>query len=648
MNSIRIGAGLGFYGDNWEPVVASIERGGVQFIASDHLAELTLAILQKDRQRDPALGYARDLVPMLLRLWPLMQRRGVRFVCNAGGLNPAGAAQAVLAGFAAKGLKARVAVVTGDDVLSRLSDAAAPPGDFAHLFTGEPVAGVRERLVFANAYLGAAPIVAALDAGAEIVITGRVADAALFLGPIAHSLGWALDSRSPADLDRLAQGLTVGHLLECSGQGSGGNFGSQGAWQAIPDLTHIGYPIAEVYADGTALITKAPGTGGRINFDTVRQQLLYEVHNPHAYQSPDVVLDLGGVTLHDEGHDRVRLTGARGLPPGEALKVVAGYRDGFKAEVTWGFSWPDAWDKAQAAQATVRSLLAEKRVPHDELFVEYPGLNSAHGALAPLPNVAALNDANEIWTRMVLRTPVKAAADGFGRLFPWLALSGPAYTCGFTGLHNTSELLGIWPTLLPRAAVEAGVTVALLGEPGLPLAEPPAQPRLSAADAVWRSPPAHQPASQLRPAPAAEPTVRIALVRMAHARSGDKADWVDFGLFAWNAAGYRILEREVTAERVQAHFAPWLAGPVDAWPLPNILALKFVLKGALQGGGARNLRLDNLGKAMAGALLRLEIEVTPDELAEALASPRVGWWGDGFSASSAGGRGLGEGQFNTP
>jgi hypothetical protein len=465
MKSVRIGAGLGFYGDNWEPVLSSIERGNVQFIASDHLAELTLAILQKDRQRDPALGYARDVVPMLLRLWPLMRERGVRFVCNAGGLNPHGAAQAVLAAFAAKGWQARVAVVSGDNVLPRLLDSGSAAGDMAHLFTGALVDSVRERIVFGNAYLGAAPIVQALDEGADIVITGRVADAALFLGPLVHSLGWTLtDATEAVDLNRLAQGLTVGHLLECSGQGSGGNFGSQGAWQSIPDLAHIGYPIAEVFEDGTALITKANGTGGRVNFDTVRQQLLYEVHNPHAYQSPDVVLDMSGIVLHDEGHDRVRLTGARGQPPGEQLKVVAGYRDGYKAEVTWGFSWPDAWDKAQAAQATIRTLLKDKSIPHDELYVEYPGLNSAHGALAPLPSPEALNDMNEIWVRLVLRTPSKAAADGFGRLFPWIGLSGPAYTCGFTGLHNTSELLGIWPTLVPRTAVEASVRVDIFGD----------------------------------------------------------------------------------------------------------------------------------------------------------------------------------------
>ncbi len=464
MQSIRIGAGLGFYGDAWEPIAATIERGGVQFIASDHLAELTLAILQKDRQRDASLGYARDVVPLLLRLWPLMQRHGVRFVCNAGGLNPHGAAHAVLAAFAAKGLKARVAVVTGDDVLPQLTDESV--GEFAHLFTGASVDAVRERLVFANAYLGARPIVQALDGGAQIVITGRVADAALFLGPIAHAHGWRIDGACEGpELDRLAQGLTVGHLLECSGQGSGGNFGAQGHWQGIPDLAHIGYPIAEVWADGSALITKAPGTGGRVNFDTVRQQLLYEVHNPHAYHSPDVVLDMGGIRLDDEGHDRVRLTGARGRPPGDRLKVVAGFRDGFKAEVTWGFSWPDAWDKSLQAQATIRALLKERRVPHDELYVEHPGLNSAHGPLAPMPAADALNQLNEVWTRLVLRTPDKHAAEGFGRLFPWMGLSGPAYTCGFTGLHNVSELLGIWPTLVDRGAVEAGVKVEWIGEP---------------------------------------------------------------------------------------------------------------------------------------------------------------------------------------
>ncbi|HEY0858337.1 MAG TPA: acyclic terpene utilization AtuA family protein [Albitalea sp.] len=456
--TIRIGSGLGFYGDSWEPVAASIERGGVQYIASDHLSELTLAILQKDRQRDPSLGYARDVLPLLARLWPLMRERGVKFICNAGGLHPAGAAAALRVAFATKGWKASIAVVTGDDVLPHL---LAPDAEFAHLVNARRVSEVRERLVFANAYLGARPIVDALARGADIVITGRVADAALFLAPLVHEFGWKLEDAASADeLDRLAQGLCVGHLLECSGQGSGGNFGSLGAWQAIPDLAHIGYPIAEVGEDGSALITKASGTGGRINFDTVRQQLLYEVHDPHAYLSPDVVLDMSGLRLDDLGGDRVRLGGARGRPRPERLKVVAGFHDGYKAEVTWGFSWPDAWSKAQAAVAMVKTQLAERRIPHEELFVEYPGLNSAHGALAPLP--AQLDELNEVWVRMAMRTNVKAAAEGFGRLFPWMGLSGPAYTCGFHGLHNTGELLGIWPTLVDRDIVEPSVQIEVL------------------------------------------------------------------------------------------------------------------------------------------------------------------------------------------
>ncbi len=456
--TIRIGSGLGFYGDSWEPVAASIERGGVQYIASDHLSELTLAILQKDRQRDPSLGYARDVLPLLARLWPLMRERGVKFICNAGGLHPAGAAAALRVAFATKGWKASIAVVTGDDVLAHL---LAPDAQFAHLFNARRVSEVRERLVFANAYLGARPIVDALARGADIVITGRVADAALFLAPLVHEFGWKLEDAASADeLNRLAQGLCVGHLLECSGQGSGGNFGSLGAWRAIPDLAHIGYPIADVGEDGSAIITKASGTGGRVNFDTVRQQLLYEVHDPHAYLSPDVVLDMSSLRLEDLGGDRVRLAGALGRPRPERLKVVAGFHDGYKAEVTWGFSWPDAWSKAQAAVAIVKSQLAEKRIPHDELFVEYPGLNSAHGPLAPLP--AQLDELNEVWVRMAMRTSQKAAADGFGRLFPWMGLSGPAYTCGFHGLHNTGELLGIWPTLVDRDIVEPSVRIEVL------------------------------------------------------------------------------------------------------------------------------------------------------------------------------------------
>jgi Acyclic terpene utilisation family protein AtuA len=457
LKTVTLASGLGFYGDSWEPVAASIERGGAQYVCSDHLAELTLAILQKDRQKDPNLGFARDVVPMLLRLWPLMQAQGCKFVCNAGGLHPLACGLAVKQALAAKGMSARIAVVTGDEVLHDLDDTAQ------HLFQSTAYHTVRERMVFANAYLGARPIVTALQQGADIVVTGRVADAALFLAPLVHEFDWKLeDATSPIDLDRLAQGIAIGHLLECSGQGSGGNFGSMDAWKAIPDLAHMGYPMARVVHDGTAIITKAPQTGGRVNFDTVRQQLLYEVHNPRAYLTPDVVLDMSTLQLDDLGENQVRMRGATGHARPGKLKVVGGYHDGYKAEVIWGFSWPNAWEKCQTAIDMIRTQLSERKLAHDELLIEYPGLNSAHGALAPFPNAVRLQDLNEVWVRMVLRTSHKSVADGFGRLFPWIGLSGPAYTCGFSGLHNTSELLGIWPTLIDRALVENRVKVEIL------------------------------------------------------------------------------------------------------------------------------------------------------------------------------------------
>ncbi|HEY0844453.1 MAG TPA: acyclic terpene utilization AtuA family protein [Noviherbaspirillum sp.] len=461
MKSIRIGAGLGFYGDAWQPVAASIARGDVQYIASDHLSELTLAILQKDRAQDPSAGYTRDLVPMLMQLWPLAQKanggKGVRFLLNAGGLNPEGARDALTELFKKKGWSARIAVVTGDDVLPSLESLQASGEELAHMDTGADLAEVRARMVFANAYLGAGPLVAALEQGADIVITGRVADAALFLAPLVHEFGWRLDARSADDLNRLAQGLVVGHLLECSGQGSGGNFGGLD-WEGIPDLAHIGYPIAEVSEDGAAIITKAAGTGGRVSFDTVREQLLYEVHDPRHYFSPDVVLDMGALRVDDLGDDRVRVTGAAGRPRPETLKVVGGYHDGWMGQATFGYSWPQAYRKAERTAQIITDMLKEQKMPVDALRVEYLGYDSI---LGPLADPAQRDSLNEVYLRMALRSQDKRVADGFGRLFPWLALSGPPFVGGRYAMQPASELLGIWPTLVQRDRIDSGINVTV-------------------------------------------------------------------------------------------------------------------------------------------------------------------------------------------
>ena len=453
MKTVRVGAGLGFYGDSWRPVRASIERGGVQYIASDHLSELTLAILQKDRQKDPGAGYARDAVPMLTELWPLAAKHGVKFVLNAGGLNPQGAREAIARAFRDKAWKATIATVTGDSVLERIDELRGAGEPLAHMDNGSDISSVRERMLFANAYLGAQPIAEALARGADIVLTGRVADAALTLGPLAHEFGWKWD-----DWDRMAAGLTLGHLLECSGQGSGGNFGSAGEWAKVPDYAHLGYPIAEASEDGTALFMKPPGTGGRISFDTIRQQLLYEVHNPHAYFSPDVVLDMGTLKFDDLGGDQVRISGASGAPRPKTLKVVAGYQDGWMGTGMIGFAWPEAYAKCAKSAEIIATLVKERGWSVEDTNVEYIGYDSLLGGNA---DPTYRDQLNECFLRMTVRTKDRRVADGFGRLFPWLGLSGPPYVGSMKGIQPAKELLGIWPALVSRDLVEKKIKIEI-------------------------------------------------------------------------------------------------------------------------------------------------------------------------------------------
>jgi Acyclic terpene utilisation family protein AtuA len=336
-------------------------------------------------------------------------------------------------------------------VLERLDEIQAAGVSLAHMDTGEDIATVRERLVFANAYLGARPLVEALEDGADIILTGRVADAALFLAPMIHELGWRWD-----DWDRLAQGIVVGHLLECSGQATGGNFG--GDWRSIPDLAHIGYPIAEVWKSGEAIISKAPGTGGRVSFDTLREQLLYEVHDPHHYMTPDVDVDMTTLHMEEIGLDQVRVTGATGQPAPDTLKIVAGYEDGVMGQALLGYAWPDALAKARVAAEIIQQQMVEVGLIAEETVVEYLGYNSIHG---PLADPTHSDDLNEVYLRIAIRCADKKEAAKLGRLFPPLALSGPPFIGGAAGMMEPRGLLGIWPTLVPRAIVEEYVRVSV-------------------------------------------------------------------------------------------------------------------------------------------------------------------------------------------
>ncbi|GAC1344344.1 MAG: DUF1446 domain-containing protein [Candidatus Dormibacteria bacterium] len=444
-----MGAGQGFYGDTPDGALAMIERGEVSHLCCDALSELTVAILEKDRRRDPGLGYARDLPLFARTLLEPARRKGVRWITNAGGINPAAGAAALARVACELGLPdLRIGIVSGDNLLDRLPTLAAQ--GLPHLDTGEPLSTEAARSVVAVAYLGAQPVVAALAGGADVVVTGRVADAALFLAPLVHELGWAWD-----DWDRLALGAVAGHLLECSGQSTGGNF--SGGWWTIQGLDEIGYPIAEVSSAGELTITKPPGTGGRVDWQTVREQLLYEVTDPTAYVTPDVVVDLGEVELHDAGPDRVTVSGVRGRPRPERLKVVLGYLDGWAGTVSLTYSWPDAVAKADHAAELVARMAARAGVHPLEVRVERQGVDALHGTATPVPAESA-----EVGLRICARFASENEAARFGRLAMPLALNGPPHLGGGAPPQPARALLGIWPSLVARGPIEDAVQVRVV------------------------------------------------------------------------------------------------------------------------------------------------------------------------------------------
>lgn len=447
MTSVRIGAGQGFYGDTPDGAVDVATSGEVRYICFDALAELTMAILQKDRMRNPEGGYARDLPGFMRRLLPITHAMGIRLITNAGGMNPVGAADAVRGVARDLGMnELRVASVSGDDIGARLDELAAAGVGLRNMDTGEHFDSVRSRIVFAVAYLGAAPIVDALQRGAEVVVTGRVADASLFVAPMVHELGWSFD-----DWDKLAAGVVLGHLMECSGQATGGNF--CGDWWNMPDLDRVGYPVCEMNEDGSALLTKPRGTGGRVSVDTAKQQLLYEVLDPSRYMNPDVVADFTSVHLEEVSADVVRVSGVRGAPRPDSLKVIAGYLDGWMGTAMIGYSWPDAEAKARRAAELIERLAHRAGLEPLESVTEVIGVDSLHGDAAPE------QDANEVLLRVAARFATEEEAARFPRAAMPLALNGPPFIGGASGPGGPRALLGVWPASVPRDVVEPAVQV---------------------------------------------------------------------------------------------------------------------------------------------------------------------------------------------
>jgi hypothetical protein len=450
-NKIRIAAGQGFWGDLPDAPVRQVEGGPIDYLMLDYLAEVTMSIMQKQRSRDPSAGYAKDFVPLMKQILPACVERNIRVTANAGGVNVEGCAAAVKEVALELGLagKLRIGIVTGDDIMADLDGLLGRGIDLCNMDNGAPLSTVRDRIQSANVYLGAAPIVEALGKGAQIVITGRATDTGLTLAPMIHEFGWAAD-----DWDRLAAGTIAGHIIECGAQCSGGN--CQYEWRSVPNLADVGFPIVEASPDGTFVVTKHEKTGGWVVIPSVKEQLVYEMGDPHQYITPDCVADFTTVNLDYEGRDRVRVFGIQGQPATDFYKVSISYSAGYKAVGTLVYSWPDAYDKAVAADRILRARLNRLRLNFDLIHTEFVGANATHGPLAGRPSA----DIPEVQLRVGVRGDDRVAIERFTKEIAPLVLTGPPGVTGFAGGRpKVEEIVAYWPALIPKGEINPRVDI---------------------------------------------------------------------------------------------------------------------------------------------------------------------------------------------
>ncbi|MBL8332604.1 MAG: DUF1446 domain-containing protein [Rubrivivax sp.] len=583
---LRIGGASGFWGDSSVGAPQLVESGLIDVLVFDYLAETTMAILAAARAKKPELGYATDFVDTAMaQVLPGVMQRGIRVVANAGGINPQGCAQALQALAQGLGLNPRIAVVEGDDV-SALLPALRAEG-VRDMFSGEPLP---ERVLSANAYLGARAVAQALEAGADIVITGRGVDSAVTLGPLMHAFGWADDA-----YDRLAGGSLAGHIIECGCQATGGLFTD---WQHVPDWAHIGYPIVDCFDDGSFELTKVPGTGGLIDPACVAEQMLYEIGDPGDYRLPDVVCDFRFVRMERVADDRVRVSGARGRPPTGQYKVSATRMDGWRCAGQLVIVGIDAAAKArrtgEAIVERVADILRQRGLPpFSAARVQLLGNETLYGAHA------RTGASREVAVRVVVDHPDRQVLD---RIFAReIAPPGTSWSPGTTmaggGRPSASPLIRPFAFLVDKARVpvrlrlgdevqEVPVSRGAEATAAAPVPDPPA----------WADPPD-------------EPLVEVPLVRLAWARSGDKGNLSNVGVIARRPEWLPLLWARLTPEAVAAHLAHLVQGRVERFQLPGIAAINFVLHEALDGGGPGSTRWDPLGKGMAQILLDLPVRV---------------------------------------
>jgi hypothetical protein len=598
---LRVANCSGFYGDRRSAPRELLEGGPIDVLTGDYLAELTMLILWRSRGRDPAKGYATSFLGQMEECLGLAVDHGVRVVANAGGLNPAGLAAELRELAGRLGLEVSVAHVEGDDLLGRLDDLRAVGEPLAHLDTGVPLAAAGVAPVTANAYLGAWGIVAALEAGADVVVCGRVADASLVVGPAAWHFGWAAD-----DWDRLAGAVVAGHVLECGTQATGGNYAFP---EELPDARLPGFPIAEVAADGSAVVTKHPGTGGLVSAGTVTAQLLYEIGGP-AYENPDVVARFDTVRVEEVGPDRVRLHATRGGPAPDRLKVAINYLGGFRNSMSFVLTGLDVEAKAAMAEAA--------------LFERLGGRERFQTAVTRLVGRPAADPASAEEAVAELRVTVKDPDPAkVGRAFSAAAveLALASYPgCYTTTPPGDASPYGVyWPALVRADLVDQ--VVVLDGGQRLPVKPPtgpaPGPPATAPGVADPDPPPSGPPVGERSPTRwegggvvHTPRTVPAPLGRVFGARSGDKGGNANVGVWARDEAGYRFLEGYLTVERFRELIPEAAELMVRRHELPNLRALNFVVVGLLGEGVSSSTRVDPQAKGL-GEWLRARVVELP-------------------------------------
>jgi len=448
-NMIRVASGQGYWGDWQEAPYLQVSSGPIDYLIMDYLAEITMSILQKQKSRNPELGYAKDFVPLMERLLPDLAEKNVTVIANAGGVNPLSCANVIRKIADNLGYTdLKIAAVYGDDITDKLHSLIKNGYSLKNMDTGADLSDIVDRVCSANVYFGTEPVVDALKKGAQIIVCGRVTDTGLTLAPMIYEFGWSFD-----DWDKLAAGIVGGHINECGAQSTGGNF--LAGWEEVPDMDLIGFPIIEAYSDGHLIVTKHEALGGLVDERTVKEQLIYELGNPKEYITPDVTVDFTSIILEQEGKNRVAVKNVKGIKATDLYKISISYYDGFTCSGGLTYVWPDALKKAKKADEILRKRLERLALNFDEIHTEYIGYNSGHGALSP-----DLKEPNEVIMSIGARGKSRAALERFSREIIPLVLTGPPSVTGFGGGRpKVREIFAFWPALLPKNVVTPKVTI---------------------------------------------------------------------------------------------------------------------------------------------------------------------------------------------